>query len=633
MTTAITQRLIDNSETLRQRLTSLPQAPGVYIMKDADGNVIYVGKAVNLRDRVSSYFTQSAQASLKVSEIVNRTFDFEVIKCENEVEALVLECNLIKFHRPRYNIRLKDAKNYLYIRIPFQDDFPQVSYSRSAKPDGATYFGPYTSAESLRQVVKTLRQMIGFRTCSDQIFKRSRVCLDFYMHRCPGPCEGRIKKEAYREGLQQVALILSGHFDDLTRELRSKMKQASDALKFEEAAKYRDILRAIDKIAARQKVVSSKSSTYDVLALARIDQDVMIHVSYIRDGRMIGGDNFLMESTSGEQDHDVLRAFILNYYSDRSNLPPEILIPYDISDAEALSRWLSEKVPYSVRIYLPQKGPRRALLLQAIETAKINLEQQRLQRDAKYERSSGGLKKLAEYLGLEAPPKRIECYDISNIQGTSATGSMVVMEAGQPLKQDYRIFHIKLTKGPDDFAMMREVLLRRFSRLERALRNTHKKENGNDSKDSFAKIPDLVLIDGGKGQLSAAVDVLQKLGFGDIPVFALAKKHEEIFAPGSENPIVLDKNSSALFLLQRIRDEAHRFALTHHRRLRAASSLASPLDSVKGIGPRRKKLLMSKFGSLNAIKDAPIDELTAVGLSKSLAFRVKEVLQASLGGE
>src|SRR5437868_1101057 len=512
-------------DTIKRRLQAVPESPGVYLFRDGKMQVIYVGKALRLRDRLRSYFTPGYAQSARVAELINRATDFEFVTTANEVEALVLENNLIKNYRPRFNIRLKDDKNYLYLKLPVTEDFPRVHYSRRVQNDGALYFGPYTSAQSLRSTVKSIRQLLPFRTCSDEIFKQGKVCLDFHIKRCPGPCERRISSEDYKARINEVALFMEGRSDLLVRELQERMESAAARLDFENAARYRDQLQSIERIADRQKVLT--------------------------------------------------------------------------------------------------RGRLRALVTQLGETATQELEQIRIQADYDRSRTEPMLAALAEALDLESPPKRIECYDISNIQGDSAVGSMVVFEDGRPRNDHYRHFRIKYAPGPNDFAMLQEVLRRRLERLESAQRREEADIVGDRS---FTSRPDLILIDGGKGQLSAALEVMEAAGYADIPTFALAKEREEIFAPGRAEPIVQERNSPGMLLVQRIRDEAHRFAITHHRKVRARKALTSPLDSVEGIGPARKRALLRHFGSVQAIREAPVDEIVKLGIPDRLAARLKETL-------
>ncbi len=611
------------TDVIRQRLQAVPESPGVYLFRDRTGAVIYVGKAIRLRDRLRTYFTPGYAQTPRLADMLRRVYDFEFVRTANEVEALVLECNLIKHYRPRYNIRLRDDKNYLYLKLPITELYPRVHYTRKVQEDGALYFGPYTSAQSLRDTVKSLRQMLPFRTCSDDVFKQHRVCLDFHIRRCPGPCEGRISPDDYNARIREVALFMEGRSDVLTHQLREKMVRASEQLDFENAARYRDQLLAMERIADRQKVLTRGRDDRDLVAYARDGRDVYVEVAYVRQGKMVGSDGHALEGAGDAPEPELLRGFLLMYYGSATHIPRAVALPGEVDEPEVVASWLAERRGGPVELEVPKRGRKRALLEQLAETAQEELKQHRIQADYDRSRTEPMLSALAEALDLPRPPHRIECYDISNIQGQSAVGSMVVFEDGRPRNDHYRIFRIKQIPGPNDFAMLQEVLRRRFERLEMAER----REQGGAADDaSFSSRPDLILIDGGKGQLSAALEVLEQIGYADIPTFALAKQHEELFAPDRDGPIVQEHNSPGMFLVQRIRDEAHRFAITHHRKQRARRALSSPLDSVEGIGPARKRQLMRTFGSLQAIRQAPLDELTRLGIPERVAIRLRELI-------
>ena len=585
--------------------------------------VIYVGKALRLRDRLRSYFTAGYGETARVSELVRKIYDFEFVTTANEVEALVLECNLIKSYRPRFNIRLKDDKNYLYLKLPVKEEFPRVHYSRRVQNDGSLYFGPYTSAQSLRGTVKSIRQLLPFRTCSDEIFKQGKVCLDYHIKRCPGPCERRIGADDYKARIHEVALFMEGRSDVLVRELHERMEGAADKLDFENAARYRDQLQSIEKIADRQKVLTHSRDDHDIIAYAWRGGEVYVEVAYVRSGKMVGHDGHPLDGAGEATEADLLRGFVLQYYASATHVPRTVILPGPLDEMELMTGWLSQRRGGPVTIEVPQRGRKRALVSQLAETAAQELEQLRIQADYDKSRTEPMLAALAEALDLETPPKRIECYDISNIQGDSAVGAMVVFEDGRPRNDHYRHFKIKFVPGPNDFAMLQEVLRRRLERLESAQRREDADIVGDRS---FTSRPDLILIDGGKGQLSAALEVLESVGYADIPTFALAKEREEIFAPGRAEPIVQEKNSPGMFLVQRIRDEAHRFAITHHRKVRSKKALTSPLDSVEGIGPTRKRALLRHFGSVQAIREAPVEDIVALGVPERLARRLKETL-------
>jgi len=610
-------------EAIKRRLQAVPESPGVYMFRDNRSQVIYVGKALRLRDRLRSYFTPGYAPTAQVAELIRKAHDFEFVTTANEVEALVLENNLIKNYRPRYNIRLKDDKNYLYLKLPVTEDFPRVHYSRRVQNDGALYFGPYTSAQSLRSTVKSIRQLLPFRTCSDEIFKQGKVCLDFHIKRCPGPCERRISSEDYKARIHEVALFMEGRSDILVRELQERMESSAGRLDFENAARYRDQLQSIERIADRQRVLTRGRDDQDIVAYARSGNDVFVEVAYVRQSKMVGHDGHALDGAADATEPELLRGFMLQYYSSATHVPRTVILPGPVDEPDLLIGWLSEKRGGPVTLEIPQRGRKRGLVTQLAETAKQELEQLRIQADYDRSRTEPMLAALAQALDLESPPKRIECYDISNIQGDSAVGSMVVFEDGRPRNDHYRHFRIKYTPGPNDFAMLQEVLRRRLERLESAQRREEADIVGDRS---FTTRPDLILIDGGKGQLSAALEVMETAGYADIPTFALAKEREEIFAPGRAEPIVQERNSPGMFLVQRVRDEAHRFAITHHRKVRARKALTSPLDSVEGIGPARKRALLRHFGSVQAIREAPVDEIVKLGIPERLASRLKETL-------
>src|SRR3989449_4338215 len=487
-------------DTIKRRLQAVPDSPGVYMFRDSKSQVIYVGKALRLRDRLRSYFTPGYAETARVSELIRRATDFEFVTTANEVEALVLENNLIKNYRPRFNIRLKDDKNYLYLKLPVTEEFPRVHYTRRIHDDGALYFGPYTSAQSLRSTVKSIRQLLPFRTCSDDIFKQGRVCLDFHIRRCPGPCEGRISQEDYQARIREVALFMEGRSDQLTQQLRGRMSAAADALDFENAARYRDQLIAIEKIADRQKVLTHRRDDEDLVAYARAGRDVFVEVAYVREGKMVGHDGHSLEGAGESSGSELLRGFLLMYYGSATHVPRAILLPGPVDEPDVVSGWLSQRRGGPVRLEVPQRGRRAGLVRQLQETASEELKQLRIQADYDRSRTEPMLAALAEALELDEPPRRIECYDISNIQGDSAVGAMVVFEEGRPKNDHYRSFRIRYTPGPNDFAMMQEVLRRRFERLENAQRREESSEVGDPS---VSTRPDLGLVDGGKGQLSA----------------------------------------------------------------------------------------------------------------------------------
>ena len=674
-TTSRRARLLDNPELLRERLRAAPTGAGVYVMRDLEGRVAYVGKSASLRNRLRSYFNGVESLPARTRTLVERLFDFEVIPCLNEREALILENSLIKQYRPRYNVRLKDDKSYLYLKIPkpgsgpahapgtareqlraprgergvLATEFPRPYYTRRIARDGARYFGPYTSAQSLRSTVKSLRTIFPFRTCSDEIFRRGRVCLDYHIKRCSGPCEGRIDAVEYATLLDQVELFMQGRSDALDAQLRRQMEDAAGRLDFELAARFRDRLRAIDRIAERQKMLTGSRSDQDCVAVALEGGRAMVALLAVRRGRVLGMETHELEGVTDLSAGECLGAFVPQYYSNAPSLPRTILVSDAIEDVAVIEEFLAGQRGGPVDLRHARRGTGRELVERARTTALSALRQRRIVDDFDSERTDALLVDLAERLHLPAPPRRIECYDISNTMGTNSVGSMIVFEDGRPRPSHYRHFGIRTVEGSDDFASMEETLRRRFARLLRSraegataedipvddpagsngeVRAHTSADGGADNRsneDSFGVLPDLVLIDGGKGQLGAAHRVLREAGLSQVPVFGLAKRNEELFAPGVSRPIIIEKDSPTLFLLQRVRDEAHRFAITHHRARRSRSALRSRLDSVPGLGPVRKRTLLRRFGSLDGIRAATVEALSEE-VPRTVALSIKELL-------
>jgi excinuclease ABC subunit C len=708
-------RLIDNPDLLRTRLKEAPSAPGVYLMRDIDARVAYVGKAQNLRNRLRSYFSGTDSQPVRTRQLVERVFDFEVVMCSSPREALILENQLIKRYRPRFNVRLKDDKNYLYLKIPRpgQADafapgtarevpraqrgnpeasaraslFPRPYYSRRMHRDGARYYGPYTSAQSLRTTVKSLRTIFPFRTCGDEIFKRGRVCLDYHIKRCAGPCEGHISPEDYAGLLEQVELFMQGKSASLTAELQAQMKDASAATDYEAAARYRDRLRAVDRLRERQALVSSARADRDALGVALDGQRGVVAVVSVREGKVTQAQTLWLEGVAGLAAADALESFVGQYYADTSSVPRTILVSEKLVGHDVLQEFLSEQRGGPVEVRTPQRGDLRELVEQAVRTAETALRQASIEADFDSERTEALLADLADRLGLHEPPRRIECYDISNTMGTNSVGSMVVFEDGRPRPAHYRHFGIKTVEGANDFASIQETLRRRFGRHFRAIADVAGEDgvaaaidevpvedpggsNGGQTRaeedlldadgdalaaagassagaaagparagrrqrtrsavtidESFLVLPDLIIIDGGRGQLAAAREVLAELGLSHLEVVGLAKQNEELFQPGHAEPVIIPKDSPTLFLVQRVRDEAHRFAITRHRARRGREALRSRLDVVTGLGPARKRALLRHFGSIDAIRDADAEEIAAVpGVPRSVALRIKELL-------
>jgi excinuclease ABC subunit C len=618
------------SEKLRKQLAALPARPGVYIMRNAAGEVIYVGKAARLRDRVRSYFGSPHGLEPKTRALREQIDDFEYIVVSSPAEALLLEAALIKRHQPFFNIRLKDDKRYPYLKIDVQNPWPRVSITRRIENDGARYFGPYASAGSVRATLDLTKKLFPWRSCTKEITGRDpRPCLDYYIKRCIAPCTAYCTKEEYDEVIQQVILFLEGKADDVLRRLRKQMDDAAERLEFERAAQLRDQIRAIERTVERQHVATTRNEDADIFGLARDGDDACVQVFFIRGTQMIGRDSFMLAGVRDEPDATVLANFLLQYYEGAQYIPRLVAVPAQPEDRESIEELLTGKRGSRVEIRIPARGEKRRLVDLAAENAREALAVARVRWLADSSKTELALEQLREELSLPEIPRRIECYDNSNIQGTSPVSSMVVFIDGRPAPNQYRRFRVKTVQGANDFATMQEVLRRRFGRHARTA-ETAAADNtpGADAASADAwDLPDLVIVDGGKGQLSAALEVMHELGVHHIPVVGLAKRHEEIFVPDDDEPIVLPRGSEALFLVQRIRDEAHRFAITFHRQVRGKSSIQSALDTIPGIGPKRKKALLKKFGSVKAIREADVDEIAAtVGFTRALAERVKAEL-------
>jgi excinuclease ABC subunit C len=598
-------------------------------MKDSGGKIIYVGKAINLRNRVRSYFHNSAQHHTRTQKLVAKIADIEWIVVDSELEALILEMNLIKKYRPHYNVRLKDDKRYPYIKVHWGDPFPKVTVTRQMLQDGSRYFGPYTSVWAVHQTLDVLRRIFPYLTCDRVITgKDKRACLYYDIKLCTAPCIGVIDQDNYRQMIDDLCQFLMGRTQPIVSRLQIQMEKAAEDLKFEQAATIRDQLKAIETVVERQKVISSDYIDSDVIAMARSNGEACVQVFFIRSGKLIGREYFLLEGTEETPDAGVMGEFIKQFYDQAPNVPPQVLLPHEVEEAQIIRQWLRQRSQdEKVEILVPHQGQQQELIQMAAENAAETLAALQAQWEADRHRQTQALNELQETLNLSKPPNRIECYDISNTQGTAAVGSMVVFEQGIPKKKHYRHFNIRSVVGPDDFASMQEVLTRRFNRWK--VDQEAKKTPGKKTDQSFGLLPDLLLVDGGKGQLSRAITVLEDFGFqGKIPVAGLAKENEELFIPGQSTSIILPRHSQGLYLIQRIRDEAHRFAITSHRRLRTKKGLASRLDAIPGIGPARRKLLLNHFGSIYDIQQATLEELTAVsGISPKLAKEIKSHLE------
>jgi excinuclease ABC subunit C len=599
----------------------------VYLMKDAAGRVLYVGKAQSLRNRVRQYWqaSRSAAQPLRIESAIDRVADVEYTLTDTVSEALLLEAALVKRNQPRFNVRLKDDKSYPFIKVTLKDDFPRIERTRKLPNDGSRYFGPYASATSVDEAMNLIRRLFPFRTCTIDIRDGQRAlarpCLLFHIKRCQGPCIEAISKEDYRRDIDQVMQFLEGRQEQVARALTHEMLRASEATDFERAAALRDKVRAIERTMESQKMAGFARRQLDVLGFARSGNEAAVQLFAIRDGKTVSRDVFLLENLGDGPDAEALGAFIKQYYASAGSIPPRVLIPFQPQESVDLATLLETRRGTRVALDVPQRGEGRALMTLASRNAAETLDREQARWLADQGKTLAALGELAEALGLPAPPMRIECYDISTIQGAWTVGSMVVFEEGRPRSGQYRRFRIRTVSGQDDFASHREVLRRRF---RRALAS----EEGS-AEELRWRLPDLVIIDGGKGQVSAGREVLDSLGLHDLPLAGLAKERVELFLPGRSDPIVLPATSAALYLVQRLRDEAHRFAITYHRKVRAAAQTRSALDDLPGVGPARKRALLRVFGSTRALKQASADEIAAVpGISRGLADRIVEHLNA-----
>ncbi len=613
--------MAETPEHISEQLERVPTVPGVYMMRDAAGKIIYIGKAKVLRNRVRSYWHVSAQQIPKTRRMVAQVDKIDWITTNSELEALLLENELIKQHKPHYNILLKDDKRYPYIKVTWNEDFPKVFFTRQMRRDGGKYFGPFSSAWAVRETLELLRKRFPYLTCNRTITgEDERACLYYHIKLCGAPCIGAQSREAYRATIQQLMDFLDGKGAAQTLEqIRGEMAEAAENLEFERAAALRDQLVALEKIAEKQNIISTAGGDQDVIAFARENGDACVQVFYIRGGKLIGREYVVLEGTDEEADEQIMEQFVQQFYDDAVNVPPEILLESNLDEGRIIEQWLRSKRGADVVLHVPKRGNKRDLVDLAHANAVETLTALRAQWQSEAHRQTDAVADLQDALNLAEPPMRIECYDISHAQGTDVVGSMVVFEKGVPKKSDYRKFKIKEDKN-DDFANMREVLYRRLSNWHDA----QKKPGG----DKWGLLPSLIVIDGGKGQLSAAWTVVKEFNLEDVlPVIGLAKREEEIFMPGVKEPLLLERGSPALHLLQRVRDEAHRFAVSYHRQLRSKRGLASSLEEIPGVGPKRRARLLKTFGSLDAIRAASLDDLAAVpGMTRQAAERIKELL-------
>ena len=598
-----------------EQLRQLPAKPGVYLMRDGEGNVLYVGKAANLHHRVRSYFGAGQKLSTKLQRMVARVNDFEFYVTASEQEALILELNLIKRHRPRYNVRLKDDKTFPYLKIDLNEDWPRVHITRRLEENGGRYFGPFASAKSIRQTLKMIKGIFPFRSCSKAITGTNlRPCLEYHIHHCLAPCIGVVSRQEYAEVIKQVILFLEGKQEMVVQELESKMKQAAEALNFEQAALLRDQIQAVDRVIEGQRIATKIRGEQDVIAFVQDKDQAYVQVFFIRSGKLIGRESFILQGTSSEEPHQIMTSFIKQFYNSSPHIPPLLLLQYGVEDRAIIENWLESKRGGKVHIQVPGRGSKKQLVETVAENARQGLEQLKIKQLAMPTALEASLDEIQRELQLKCAPLRMECYDISNIQGKNAVGSMVVFDKGKPKPAHYRRFRIKTVSGANDYAMLQEVLKRRFKRISHAA-------------NAWAILPDLVLIDGGRGQLNCAVAAMQEVGAESIATASLAKENEEIFIPQRAKPIILPHSSPGLQLLQRLRDEAHRFALGYHQKIHKKETFASALDTIPGIGAKRKRSLVKQFGSVGAIRRASIEELAATeGMSQRLAKRIKELL-------
>ncbi len=607
------------------QLKAMPAKPGVYIFRNAKGNVVYVGKAALLRNRVRSYFGSMHGFEAKTRRLVEQVAEIEFILTGTVQEALLLEATMVKRHQPFFNVRLKDDKHYPYLKIDVKEQWPRVEITRRVRNDGSRYFGPFASAGSVRRTLDVVKKLFPWRSCTKVITGDDpRPCLEYYIHRCIGPCASLCTKEEYDTVIGQTIMFLEGRTDEIARDLRREMQAASEALQYERAARLRDQVQAIERTTERQVMEVRDRTDMDVFGLAREEQEAYVQVWFVRKGKVIGRDNFQLDGTAEEPDRQVLASFVEQFYESAAYVPRRVLLPSKVEDQELIESWLSDRRGGPVQLLTPERGEKRALVQRAVDNALEALQQARASWLADSGKKREALEQLQEELNLPALPQRIECYDISNIQGTSAVGSMVVFSDGHPRTAEYRRFRIKGVSGANDFAMMQEVLKRRFARAGKAIEaRLALGDDEPEADESFASMPDLVIVDGGKGQVSAAHDAMRNLGVGGIPLAGLAKRFEELYVVDVSEPIVLERTSQALYLVQRIRDEAHRFAITYHRGVRQKSGMQSALDTIPGVGPKRKKALLRKFGSLKAVREATVEEVAATpGFTRSLAEKV-----------
>jgi excinuclease ABC subunit C len=599
------------TESLQLKLAHLPRKSGVYLMKDKSGKIIYIGKAKNLKNRVSSYFHARGGQNPKTARLVAKIADIDLLVTDSEIEALILEANLVKEHKPRYNVNLKDDKRFPYLKLTLAEPFPRLLITRRVLNDGAKYFGPYTNATSMRRTWKFLMHHFGLRSCNLEIpsstGRKYKVCLDYHIGRCGGPCEGLQTEEQYHKHVEAVILFLSGRRTDLTKRLQEQMTEASEAMHFEQAARIRDTIAAMESVQQKQKVDSAADIDRDVVAFAREDAEAATVVLQIREGILIGRQDIQLRTDAETPDEEMLAGFLRQYYNESENLPEEIYLPLAVGDVSLIEDWLSGRKGSKVRLVFPQKGEKQKLVVMAETNARLILDEMLLQKRKYQEKVPASTVSLQQLLKLEKPPVTISCFDISNLGQTDKAASLVYFEKGKPKKSEYRHFKIKTVEGQDDFACMREVITRYVAR---------RVEEGKP-------LPDLMMVDGGKGQLAVAKEVLDGHDRSDQPVIGLAKRLEEVYVSGQNTPLNIPKTSAAINLLKRVRDEAHRFAVTYHRALRSKRTITSELEGINGVGKARLEILLKHFGSVVAVKEAALDDIAKVSrIPKTVAEKV-----------
>ena len=604
------------NDVVAEKLKLLPEKPGVYLMKNKRGQIIYVGKAIKLKNRVRQYFQSSRNHSAKTIAMVSHIEDFETIITDNELEALILECNLIKKHHPKYNIMLRDDKTYPYLKITLNEQYPRLTTTRRVIKDGSKYFGPYTNITAMKETVKLLRRLFPLRTCKHL---GERPCLEYHIKRCLAPCARLVKEDVYNEMVQSVCLFLEGKTEDIEKNLTAKMQNLAQNLEFEMAGKIRDQLLAIRQVTEKQKILTD-TGNMDAIGMATSPYGICMQVFFVRSGKILGRNQFLMTGDMEDNKENALSAFLKQYYNDAVFIPTEILLPLDIKETALLEKWLTEEKSVKTKIITPKRGVKKDIVEMANENAVKYLQDQENKLKDKMARSIGAVYDLQKYMHLTKPPMRMECFDISHIQGSETVASMVVFQDGKPDKESYRRFKINSTEGkPDDFMSMREVTMRRYGKA------------------TAKEMPDLIIIDGGKGQLSSALEIIRGAGHLTVPVVGLAKQFEYIFTEHSSEPVILPRQSDALYLVQQIRDEAHRFAITYHRNLRTKRNKVSLLDNIAGIGAKRRKALFDRFENISNIKNATVEELSSVpGISENIAksiynfFRTHELISKKI---